>query len=234
MATVVFALFATVAFVAILIGGGALGSFMEVRKFHAATVTPIGGLIKGSVVTIRAQVAEARRPPPFPRMHPGAAVFTELLVIEQVGRETNTALKAKCAQLFSARDEQGTAIDVDPRGVSLSDAHSDAQKLANVTPEFRNYVNGNGSWRWQSTPATCHEDAIVVGDAVTIQGQVILPMPGEMREGDTELRLIAKKMSLHQASPWKGRSGRTVLISAAVFGVAGLASAASAVWAGWL
>lgn len=158
-------------------------------------------------------------------------MVSRLQVIEQVGKQMHLALDSKNAQLFSLRDESGGVIDIDPQHVQLGDAHVHDAKANAVDPALLSYINRTGSYRWPNTPATCHEEALREGDVVTVRGQVILPLPGQMQPGDTELRITAREASLFSRSPWKGRHGRTLLYALLTLGVSLPAALACVVWA---
>ncbi len=219
---------------ALFVGFGSLGPFLAVRRFYGATTTPIAALAKGTEVSLRGTIAAARRAPSYPRLTPGEVVFSELEVVEQVGKQRNVAFKGRNGQLFSLRDEAGGSVDADPRSAELLDAHQTGARLTKTDPVFQNWVARQGRFRWQKTPATCQEVSLRVGDPVMIQGQVILPLPGEMKEGDTELRVLVKRVSLLAASPWKGGNGRAVVGSLIALAVSSIGIVGCALWAGWL
>lgn len=208
--------------------------FLAVRKFHAAELTPAGSVDKGAHATLRGTIAEARRPPPLPRLTPGEVVLSELTVTERVGKQTNIAFRGKCPQVFSLQDSAGTCIDVDPRSAEMIDAHGAGEKLNKTGLGFQNWVAKQGRFRWRNTPATCHETSLRVGDVVTLEGQVILPLPGELQDGDSALRVLAKRISLYGENPWKGENGRTLLGSLITFAVSTLGGVGCVVWLGWL
>ncbi len=219
---------------ALFVGFGSLGPFLAVRRFHAAMTTPIAALAKGTEVNLRGTISAARRGPSYPRLTPGEVVFSELEVVEQVGKQRNVAFKGRNGQLFTLRDEGGKSIDADPRSAELLDAHGTGELLKKADPAFRNWVSRQGRFRWQNTPATCQESSLKVGDPVMLVGQVILPLPGEMSEGDTELRVLVKRISLLAASPWKGANGRALAGSLAAFAVSTVGILGCVAWAGWL
>jgi len=219
---------------ALFIGIGSLGPFLAVRRFYGATTTPIAALTKGTEVNLRGTIAGVRRPPSYPRLTPGEVVFSELEIVEQVGKQRNVAFKGRNSQLFSLRDEAGRSIDADPRSAELLDAHGAGGPLKKTDPSFQNWASRQGRFRWQNTPATCQETSLKVGDPVMILGQVILPLPGEMKEGDTELRVLVKRISLLASSPWKGANGRALLGSLIALVLSSLGILGSALWAGWL
>jgi hypothetical protein len=210
----------------------ALEPFLKARRLHREPVRSVATLAKGTDVTVRGTIAEARRSPPYPRLTAGPVVFSQLQVLEQVGKQVHVALRSKNAQVFTIRDESGATIDVDPEGAELVEGHATAAKVNAVSPEVRDYVNRAGSFRWQNTPATCQEEAVVVGDCVTVRGRVILPMPGQMKEGDSELRITAIKLAVWVPNPWKRPSGRTIVVSLLVAAVSGPAAVACAAWSG--
>ena len=218
--------------VAIAVFAGAVGPFLRIRALHNATVTPVGAVVKGSRVTLRGVVAEARRDPPYPRLTDENAVFSTLEVIEQVGKQTNVAFKGTNAQVFALRDEKGNTIDIDPRHAKLVDGHDSSARLDQSPLEFKNWVNGQGSFHHQKTPAQCIESAILVGQRISVVGQAILPLPGQHRDGDTELRITATEMSVLTDSPWSGNSGRTLLAAMIAIPVLAGVTLGCAAWAG--
>ena len=234
MAVIAMVVFGVVALVAALVAIGSVKPFLEVRRFHAATITPVASVVKGMQATVRGTVTEARRPPQYPRLTPGDVVHSRLQVTEQVGKQQHVALRAKNPQLFGLKDEFGNSIDVDPEMAELADAHEAAQKSSACPPELQGYINQAGSYRWPNTPAQCHEEAIRVGDVVTLRGNVFLPLPAQIKEGDSELRINATKLSLYVDNPWKGENGRRLLISIAVTVVTLAATLGSAAGAGLL
>lgn len=219
---------------ALFIGIGSLRPFLAVRRFHGATTTPIKALAKGTLVNLRGTIAGARRAPPYPRLTSGEVVMSELEVVEKVGKQRNVAFKGRCAQLFALRDEAGQSIDADPRSAELLDAHELGAALKKTAPTFQSWVSRQGRWRWQNTPATCQESSLRVGDKVMIHGQVILPLPGEMQDGDSELRVLIKRISLLASSPWKGANGRALEASIIAFAVSSVGIVGCVAWAGWL
>lgn len=234
MPIVMLGILGVVALLGLLVAGGSVGPLLGVRKFQRATVTPVGSVVKGSLVTVRGTIAQARREPPYPRLTPGDVVWSELTVVERVGQETRTAFQGKCSQVFAVRDEAGNSIDVDGRSAQIVDAHEESSDAKKVSPQLRGYINQQGAWQMQKTPATLVESALRVGDPVVVQGQAIFPMPGEMRDGDSELRVVAKKMSLVRESVWSDGPGRKVLLGGTAFVVAALGCLGCAAWAGWL
>jgi hypothetical protein len=234
MPLLLFLALAIVAGGALLFAGSSLGPFLEARRFHGASATPIVKLAKGTVVTVRGAIVAARREAPYPRITPGDTVFSELQVLEQVGNRVNVALRSKNAQLFTIEDADGSRIDVDPEGAEIVESHTTSAKASQAPDAVLAYINKAGSYAWQNTPATCHESALRVGDVVTLHGRVILPLPGQMREKDSELRIMAKQVSLHLANPWSSTNGRTLLISLLVAAVTMPAAVVCAIWAGFL
>ena len=220
--------------VAVTVAVGSVGPFLRLRALHNATVTPVGAVVKGARVTLRGTVAQARRPALYPRLTTKTAVFSSLEVFERVGKEQNVAFKGTNAQVFSLEDDDGNRIDVDPRNAKLVDGSETAERLDRTPAPFRSWVNGQGSFRHQKTPAHCVESAILVGQRISVVGQAILPLPGQMKDGDTELRVTGQEMSVLTDSPWSGASGRTLLMGlVAVPALAG-AVLGCAAWAGLL
>jgi hypothetical protein len=219
---------------ALFFGLSALGPFLKSRRLHGQSASPVASLSKGTDVTVRGTVLEPRRAPAYPRLTQGPAVFSRLEVLEQVGKQFHVALRSMNAQVFRIRDDAGAIIDIDPEGAELVDGRVTSAKANATNPDVRDYVARAGSYRWQNTPATCHEEALMVGDRVTAQGRVILPLPGQMHEGDTELRMTARKLAVQVANPWASPSGRTLMRSSIVAGVSLLGTLASAVWAGFM
>lgn len=219
---------------AMMVLATSIGPFLKIRALHNATVTPIGSLVKGSRVTVRGKVTEARRPPQFPRMSPGEIVFSQLEVIEQVGKQRNVVFKGTNAQVFRLEDARGGTIDIEPRNALLIDGRDAVERLDRTPLEFRNWMSGQGSFAYQKTPASCIESALWVGAEVSISGQVILPMPGAVRAGDTETQVIAREVAVLGRSPWAGPSGRTLLIGLIATPIGLAASLGCVLWAGIL
>lgn len=136
--------------------------------------------------------------------------------------------------MFTLRDDTGAVIDVDPRSAEIADAHMLATKLDRSPPHLQQWLGRQGSWVGQRTPAVCREASLAVGDLVILQGQVILPLPGEMKEADTERRVLAKRISLYMSSPWRGPNGRDLIILSLLFAISILGVLGCALWAGWL
>lgn len=219
---------------ALFMAATSVGPFLKVRALHNATVTPVANLVKGSRVTVRGKVIEARRPPPFPRMNQGEVVFSQLEVIEQVGKERNIVFRGSNAQLFRVEDGRGNVIDIEPRNATLSDGDDLAQQLDRTPAEFRTWVSGQGSFSHQKTPVSCIESALRVGTEVSVSGQVILPLPGAVRSGDTETHVVAREIGVLRASPWAGPSGRSLRLSLLATPIGIAACVGCLLWAGIL
>ena len=219
---------------ALLVALSSLEPFLRARRLHRGPLSEVATVAKGTDVTVQGTVVGVRRPAPYPRLTEGPVAFSELQVIEQVGKQTRVALRSKNAQLFTVRSDGGAVIDVDPEGAELIDGRVVSLRAAQAPPVVLDYVNRTGSFAWQNTPATCHEEALMVGDRVTLRGRVILPLPGQTREGDTELRITAKQLAVYVENPSKSPSGRTLSRALLVAGASLPAALACAAWAGLL
>jgi hypothetical protein len=217
---------------ALLWGFSALEPFLRARRLHRGPFSAVATVAKGTDVTVQGTVVGVKRAAPYPRLTEGAVAFSELQVIEQVGKQTRVALRSRNAQLFSVRDDRDAVIDVDPEGAELIDGRVVSLRASQAPPGVLEYVNRTGSFAWQNTPATCHEEALLVGDRVTVRGRVILPLPGQTREGDTELRVTAKQLAVALENPWKSPSGRSLSRALLVAGASLPAALACAAWAG--
>lgn len=74
-------------------------------------------------------------------------------------------------------------------------------------------MSGQGSFSHQRTPVSCIESALRIGTDVSISGQVILPLRGAVRSGDTQTHVVAREIGVLGASAWAGPSGRSLRLS---------------------
>lgn len=219
---------------ALIVLATSIGPFRRVRALHNATITPVGTLVRGSRVTVRGKVTEPRRAPQFPRMTSGEVVFSQLEVTEQVGKQRNLVFKGTNAQLFRVEDSHGDTIDIEPRNATLIDGDDTAERLDKTPLAFRNWVGRQGSFRYQRAPASCIESTLRVGAEVSISGQVVLPLPGAVRHGDTETQVVAREIGVVSRSPWAGPSGRALLMGLIATPLGLCATLGCLLWAGIL